>query len=160
MQLDPVGGGVARLIDVDLDRHGYAGQDAGIFPARKLRIHVGCPRHDLVRTMIHDCAQRRIHGVEPFQGALRGVDGGHFTFTDTGGKLNCGQTPKIRHASLLRSWFFRAKQTLAPVAPAHKPRLTAGVRYLSASNTSTIASATARTRAVRFRSPCMTSHKS
>ncbi|MNV26827.1 hypothetical protein D3C71_1179530 [compost metagenome] len=93
LQLDPVGGGVARLIDVDLDRDGYAGQDAGIFAARKLRVHGGSPSHDLVRTMVHDRIQRGIHGVEPLQRALRGLDGGHFTVTDTGGKFNCGQTP-------------------------------------------------------------------
>ncbi|KAG1258414.1 hypothetical protein G6F65_015584 [Rhizopus arrhizus] len=105
LQGDAIGGGVARLVYIDLHGDGYARKDAGVFPARQRGIHGRSLRQYIFRTVIDHRVDCRIRGVQPRQRAMRRFGGGHVAIADAGGKFNCGQTPDFGHASLLKGCF-------------------------------------------------------
>ena len=165
LQRHAIGGGIAGLVHIDLHRDRHAGQRAGVFAARQPLVQGGGLRQRILGSMIDHGVDAGIDGIEPRQRALRALHGGHFTFADQAGKLSGGQTPKFGHARLLVDGIIGQDGSVNLSAACARPQAAqpAGpraVRSYSCSNTSTMASATARTRAVRFRSPCITSHRS
>lgn len=112
-------------VHIDLDRHRHARERAGVFAARQSLVHLGRLRQRILGPVIDHGVDQGIHRLQAIQRALRGLDCGNIAPADTGGKLNCGQTPKIGHAALLclvngnRRPGAAGRSTLAPLARVH-----------------------------------------
>jgi hypothetical protein len=99
LDAQPVRGGEALLVHVDLDGDGHAGHRPGIVAARDRRIHPRRLGQHLLRPVVHDGVDGGVRGVEPRQRVARDLGGGDVARPHAGGDLGRGQAPELGHAS-------------------------------------------------------------
>ena len=100
LELQPVCGGKAGLVDIDLHGDGYAGQYAGILAAGDPGIDRGRLSQHLGRLVIDHRVDLRIDGIEPGQRGGRGLLRRNLLRFDQPGQIRGRQTPEILHYPL------------------------------------------------------------
>jgi hypothetical protein len=100
LNLQPVSGGKSLLVNIDLHRHGHAGQHAWILAPSDLRIDYSCFREHLGRPVIDHGIELRIDRVEPRQRCRRRFLGRHLFGFDQASQIRGRQTPEVLHYQL------------------------------------------------------------
>ena len=100
LQLQPVGGGKAFLVDIDLDRDRHAAKRTGILAARDRGIDGRGLRQHVRRPVVDHGVDLRIDRVEPRQRRRRRLLRRDLLRFDQRSHIRSRQTPEIFHAKL------------------------------------------------------------
>ena len=93
----PVGGGPALLVDIDLHRDGHAGQRPGRLAAGDRRIHRRGGGQRLGRVVLDDGVEPGVHRIQPGQGGSGRLGGGDLPVADQGSEFRGRKAPEIGH---------------------------------------------------------------
>ena len=100
LQLQPVGGGKAFLVDIDLHRNGHAAERSGVFAAPDGGIDGGSLRQDVLRPVVDHGIDFGVDRVQPRQRRGRRLLRRDFLRPDQRSHFRGRQAPEILHVKL------------------------------------------------------------
>jgi hypothetical protein len=97
LQRDPLGGGIARLVDIDLHRHRHAGQRPNLLAVPQPGVYDVGGRQCLGGTIIDHRVDRAVDVIQPVEGRIHGLPRRDLARANQTGKLGRRQFPQPCH---------------------------------------------------------------